>query len=121
MSELKPAATLASAASKPYPNDSDDYRRARTALLAEEIDVALDARAGMGSIPMPALVTTRCAPEDPGPSGCAHCGLTRRYEAAAVDRPRPRLRVETEPAVGGNAAANSGVSRPYASTTAGSS
>ena len=24
---------------KPYPNDSDDYRRARTALLAEEIEL----------------------------------------------------------------------------------
>lgn len=39
MSELKPAAALASSASKPYPNDSDDYRRARTALLAEEIEL----------------------------------------------------------------------------------
>ena len=39
MSELKPAAQLAAAASKPYPNDSAEYRRARTALLAEEIEL----------------------------------------------------------------------------------
>ena len=39
MSSLKPAAELASAASKPYPNDSADYRQARTALLAEEIEL----------------------------------------------------------------------------------
>lgn len=39
MSDLKPAAELAAAASKPYPNDSADYRRARTALLAEEIEL----------------------------------------------------------------------------------
>ena len=39
MIELKPAAELAAAASKPYPNDSADYRRARTALLAEEIEL----------------------------------------------------------------------------------
>ncbi len=39
MSELKPAAELAAAASKPYPGDSADYRRARTALLAEEIEL----------------------------------------------------------------------------------
>ena len=31
--ELKPAAELAASASKPYPNDSAEYRRARTALL----------------------------------------------------------------------------------------
>ncbi len=39
MSELKPATELAAEASKPYPNDSDEYRRARTALLAEEIEL----------------------------------------------------------------------------------
>jgi len=39
MSGLKPAAEVAAAASKPYPNDSDEYRRARTALLAEEIEL----------------------------------------------------------------------------------
>ena len=39
MTGLKPAAELAAAASKPYPNDSDEYRRARTALLAEEIEL----------------------------------------------------------------------------------
>ena len=39
MSDLKPAAELAATASKPYPNDSADYRRARTALLAEEIEL----------------------------------------------------------------------------------
>ena len=39
MSELEPAAELAAAASKPYPGDSADYRRARTALLAEEIEL----------------------------------------------------------------------------------
>ena len=36
---LKPAADLAASASKPYPNDSADYRAARTALLAEEIEL----------------------------------------------------------------------------------
>ncbi|MCK9687255.1 DUF899 family protein [Scleromatobacter humisilvae] len=39
MSELSPAAELAAAASKPYPGDSAEYRRARTALLAEEIEL----------------------------------------------------------------------------------
>src|SRR3954447_11624954 len=39
MTGLKPAAELAAAASKPYPNDSDEYRRARTALLAEEVEL----------------------------------------------------------------------------------
>lgn len=38
MSNLKPAAELA-IASKPYPNDSDEYRAARIALLAEEIEL----------------------------------------------------------------------------------
>src|SRR3954469_17175544 len=37
--KLKPAAELAASASKPYPNDSEDYRRARQALLAEEIEL----------------------------------------------------------------------------------
>ncbi|MGI9025249.1 MAG: DUF899 family protein [Burkholderiaceae bacterium] len=35
----KPAAELAEAASKPYPNDSSEYRAAREALLAEEIEL----------------------------------------------------------------------------------
>ena len=39
MSQLRPAVELAAAASKPYPNDSADYRAARTALLAEEIEL----------------------------------------------------------------------------------
>jgi predicted dithiol-disulfide oxidoreductase (DUF899 family) len=39
MTELKPAAELAAAASKPYPNDSAEYRAARIALLAEEIEL----------------------------------------------------------------------------------
>lgn len=38
-SALKPAAELAAAASKPYPNDSAEYRAARTALLAEEVEL----------------------------------------------------------------------------------
>ena len=38
MPELKPAADLA-ATSKPYPNDSAEYRKARTALLTEEIEL----------------------------------------------------------------------------------
>ena len=38
MTALKPAAELA-AASQPYPNDSADYRAARTRLLAEEIEL----------------------------------------------------------------------------------
>lgn len=36
---LQPAAELAAAATRPYPGDSDEYRRARTALLAEEIEL----------------------------------------------------------------------------------
>ena len=39
MSQLRPARDLAEAASKPYPNDSTAYRVARTALLAEEIEL----------------------------------------------------------------------------------
>lgn len=39
MPALHSAASLAAAASKPYPNDSDEYRKARTALLAEEIEL----------------------------------------------------------------------------------
>src|SRR4030095_1865876 len=36
--ELAPAAELAAKVSKPYPGDSEAYRKARTALLAGEID-----------------------------------------------------------------------------------
>ena len=36
---LKPAAELAASAGKPYPSESAEYRRARTALLAEEIEL----------------------------------------------------------------------------------
>jgi predicted dithiol-disulfide oxidoreductase (DUF899 family) len=39
MTTLKPAAELAAAASRSYPNDSAEYRKARTALLAEEIEL----------------------------------------------------------------------------------
>ena len=39
MKQLKSATELAAAASKPYPNDSAEYRAARTALLAEEIEL----------------------------------------------------------------------------------
>lgn len=39
MADLKPAAELAAAAGKPYPNDSAEYRAARTALLAQEIEL----------------------------------------------------------------------------------
>ena len=39
MFQLKPASELAAAASKPYPNDSDAYRKARTDLLVEEIEL----------------------------------------------------------------------------------
>lgn len=39
MPELKPAAELAAAASRPYPNDSAEYRKARAALLQEEIEL----------------------------------------------------------------------------------
>uniref|UniRef100_UPI00374D38F9 DUF899 family protein n=1 Tax=Undibacterium sp. TaxID=1914977 RepID=UPI00374D38F9 len=39
MTQLTSATELAAAASKPYPNDSDEYRKARTALLAEEIEL----------------------------------------------------------------------------------
>ncbi|MEO6026593.1 MAG: DUF899 family protein [Candidatus Binatia bacterium] len=37
--ELTAATTLAERASKPYPNDSAEYREARTALLVEEIEL----------------------------------------------------------------------------------
>jgi predicted dithiol-disulfide oxidoreductase (DUF899 family) len=39
MSILKPAAEMAAAGSKPFPNESAEYREARTALLAEEIEL----------------------------------------------------------------------------------
>lgn len=39
MSQLKSAVELAQSASRPYPNDSAEYRAARTALLAEEISL----------------------------------------------------------------------------------
>ncbi len=39
MPELQPAAELAAQVSRPYPNDSAAYRQARTALLAEEIEL----------------------------------------------------------------------------------
>lgn len=39
MTTLQPATELAKAASKPYPNDSAEYREARTRLLAEEIEL----------------------------------------------------------------------------------
>ena len=39
MTTLTPAAELAAKNSHPYPNDSAEYRRARTALLAEEIEL----------------------------------------------------------------------------------
>ena len=39
MTALKSSLELAEAASKPYPNDSAEYRHARTALLAQEIDL----------------------------------------------------------------------------------
>jgi predicted dithiol-disulfide oxidoreductase (DUF899 family) len=39
MTSLKSATELAAASSKPYPNDSAEYRAARTALLAEEIEL----------------------------------------------------------------------------------
>jgi predicted dithiol-disulfide oxidoreductase (DUF899 family) len=39
MTELEPAGALAARASEPYPNDSPEYRAARTALLAEEIEL----------------------------------------------------------------------------------
>ncbi|NUZ05301.1 DUF899 family protein [Piscinibacter koreensis] len=39
MSTLKPAAEMAASGSKPFPNESREYRQARTALLAEEIEL----------------------------------------------------------------------------------
>ena len=39
MAALVSAAKLSAQASKPYPGDSDEYRKARTALLAEEIEL----------------------------------------------------------------------------------
>ena len=37
--QLKPAAELAQQNRHPFPNESSEYRRARTALLAEEIEL----------------------------------------------------------------------------------
>jgi predicted dithiol-disulfide oxidoreductase (DUF899 family) len=39
MTELRSARDLVAETSKPYPGDSDDYRRAREALLVEEIEL----------------------------------------------------------------------------------
>ncbi|MBA3895890.1 MAG: DUF899 family protein [Sphingomonadaceae bacterium] len=39
MADLRPAAELAAEASRRYPNDSAEYREARTVLLAEEIEL----------------------------------------------------------------------------------
>ena len=39
MTPLRSATELATAASQPYPNDSAEYRQARTALLAEEVEL----------------------------------------------------------------------------------
>jgi len=39
MNELRPAAELAEKGSKPLPNESAEYRAARTRLLAEEIEL----------------------------------------------------------------------------------
>jgi predicted dithiol-disulfide oxidoreductase (DUF899 family) len=39
MQDLKPALELAEASTTRFPNESADYRRARTALLAEEIEL----------------------------------------------------------------------------------
>ena len=39
MTPLKSATDLAAAAAKPYPNDSAEYREARVALLAEEVEL----------------------------------------------------------------------------------
>jgi predicted dithiol-disulfide oxidoreductase (DUF899 family) len=39
MTALRSASELAAAASHPYPNDSAEYRRARSALLAEEVEL----------------------------------------------------------------------------------
>ena len=39
MEKLRPAIELAEKSAKPYPNDSDVYRRARVALLVEEVEL----------------------------------------------------------------------------------
>ena len=39
MSDLRDAKTLVAETSRPNPGDSDEYRKAREALLAEEIDL----------------------------------------------------------------------------------
>ncbi|MDQ3159841.1 MAG: DUF899 family protein, partial [Pseudomonadota bacterium] len=39
MTVLRPALNVANEASRPYPNDDKIYRQARTALLAEEIEL----------------------------------------------------------------------------------
>ena len=45
---LTPAAELARKASQPYPNDSREYRAAREALLAEEVELRRQIGAEMG-------------------------------------------------------------------------
>ena len=39
MTGLRPASELAALGSKPFPNESPEYRAARTRLLAEEIEL----------------------------------------------------------------------------------
>lgn len=46
MSMLTPAAELAASNSHPYPNDSPEYRAARVALLAQEIELRRHIEAG---------------------------------------------------------------------------
>ena len=49
MPELAPARELAIRASKPYPNDSDEYRKARTALIEKEIELRRQIQAVAGA------------------------------------------------------------------------
>ena len=56
---LVPAAELAAKGSKPFPNESDEYRHARTALLAEEIELRRHIQRVAASAPR-AAAWSRC-------------------------------------------------------------
>ena len=112
MNELKPAAELAAEASKPYPNDSAEYRRARTALLAEEIELRrhiervaaqrralppggeardyrfLDENGKRSASPTCSAGTTRCSPTSgcTGPSASGRARCARRSSARSTSR-----------------------------------
>ena len=94
MTDLKPAAELAASVSNPYPGDGADYRRARTALLAEEIElrrhierVAEQRRAMPLGGKIPDLGQRTAGHAAPGPGSARRAGSD-----AAVEHPRPHAR-----------------------------